>query len=132
MGSKRQLTITGLLAEYSESTPVSTSELSFTDSYESPPPVPRYKAYALHCWGEPERAPPRALQRLRSLSHVNWGEPERAPPRALQRLRSLSHNWRAGASQPSRTAGPRCRDIYIYIYIVRRRRAPGVYDVNIP
>ena len=23
---------------------------------------------------------------------VNWGEPERAPPRALQRLRSLSHN----------------------------------------
>ena len=22
----------------------------------------------------------------------NWGEPERAPPRALQRLRSLSHN----------------------------------------
>ena len=21
----------------------------------------------------------------------NWGEPERAPPRALQRLRSLSH-----------------------------------------
>ena len=43
----------------------------------------------------------------------NWGEPERAPPRALQRLRSLSHNWRAGASQPSLTAGPRCRDIYI-------------------
>ena len=26
--------------ECSESTPVSTSELSFTDSYESPPPVP--------------------------------------------------------------------------------------------
>ena len=25
--------------------------------------------------------------------HVhNWGKPERAPPRALQRLRSLSHN----------------------------------------
>ena len=22
----------------------------------------------------------------------NWGEPERAPPRALKRLRSLSHN----------------------------------------
>ena len=24
--------------------------------------------------------------------YCNWGEPERAPPRALQRLRSLSHN----------------------------------------
>ena len=23
------------------------------------------------------------------------------------------NNWRAGASQPSLTAGPRCRDIYI-------------------
>ena len=49
-------------------------------------------------WGEPERAPPRALQRLRSPSHNdgNWGEPERAPPRALQRLRSLSHNDNGG------------------------------------
>ena len=33
-------------------------------------------------WGEPERAPPRDLQRLRCLSHNNmeclalWGEPE--------------------------------------------------------
>ena len=27
--------------------------------------------YGHHYWGEPERAPPRALQRLRSLSHNN-------------------------------------------------------------
>ena len=29
---------------------------------------------------------------------TNWGEPERAPPRALQRLRSLSHNGGGGIS----------------------------------
>ena len=28
-------------------------------------------AYLRYYWGEPERAPPRALQRLRSLSHNN-------------------------------------------------------------
>ena len=32
-----------------------------------------------------------SLRRCR-YSLYNWGEPERAPPRDLQRLRSLSHN----------------------------------------
>ena len=33
----------------------------------------RHNAEHLSSWGEPERAPPRALQRLRSLSHNDNG-----------------------------------------------------------
>ena len=97
------------------------------------------------CWGEISDNQQRRLaaetaqereERLRQLSHNHQCRMEEAIHNSC--VAPARHNaehlssWRAGASQPSRTAGPRCRDIYIYIYIVRRRRAPGVYDVNIP
>ena len=39
---------------------------------------------------------------------ATWGEPERAPPRALQRLRSLSHGNNGGTS-----CSMRMREVYV-------------------
>ena len=40
----------------------------------------------------PVRSPKPHIRAHAQNQRRNWGEPERAPPRALQRLRSLSHN----------------------------------------
>ena len=51
---------------------------------------------------------------------------------ARHNAQHLSSNWRAGASQPIGLVLQLGRGVVIYSYIVRRRRAQGVYDVNIP
>ena len=57
----------------------------------------------------------RASLQLHNVMHNNWGEPERAPPRALQRLRSLSHNDGNNDNNISYVLAP----VYKRLYCIR-------------